>query len=429
MELDALGTMLRTSKTLYHGSINPEPGERPLTAAEHDIARAAFLKGLGLENQPWIEIEHEKRGKDGVLRVHRHIVASAADLDHMRAINFSHNYRKHEEIARGLEREFGHERVQGAHVERFGIERPERTPPHEQMQRASRGGVGAKEAKALGAELWAATDSGKAIKAALESHGWRLARGDKERADGGAYFMAIDPQSEAHELRRMMPVKVAELYARMADVDAADLPSVREAKTRQQVRAADMEQRRAAAGRYDDIRPDTVARDFSAAAGTAREAVQAQEHGRAASAPEPANTRATEPEREPAPARDAPRVIYLGPPADERTAERAAGIVGGLADGFEKALGATLDFAADFIAPPPPPTKEQAEQMRRAAEEQRQQEPAMREKAEQEARFREILEQIRRDDQRARYDRWTGRRLDGDHDHDRDYSRGRERER
>ena len=262
MELDALGTMLRTSKTLYHGSINPEPGERPLTAAEHDIARAAFLKGLGLENQPWIEIEHEKRGKDGVLRVHRHIVASAADLDHMRAINFSHNYRKHEEIARGLEREFGHERVQGAHVERFGIERPERTPPHEQMQRASRGGVGAKEAKALGAELWAATDSGKAIKAALESHGWRLARGDKERADGGAYFMAIDPQSEAHELRRMMPVKVAELYARMADVDAADLPSVREAKTRQQVRAADMEQRRAAAGRYDDIRPDTVARVF-----------------------------------------------------------------------------------------------------------------------------------------------------------------------
>ena len=122
-------------------------------------------------------------------------------------------------------------------------------------------------------------------------------------------------------------------------------------------------------------------------------------------------------------------MIYLGPPADERTAERAAGIVGGLADGFEKALGATLDFAADFIAPPPPPTKEQAEQMRRAAEEQRQQEPAMREKAEQEARFKEILEQIRRDDQRARYDRWTGRRLDGDHDHDRDYSRGRERER
>ena len=28
MELDALGAMLRTDKTLYHGSINPSPGER-----------------------------------------------------------------------------------------------------------------------------------------------------------------------------------------------------------------------------------------------------------------------------------------------------------------------------------------------------------------------------------------------------------------
>jgi hypothetical protein len=40
-----------------------------------------------------------------------------------------------------------------------------------------------------------------------------------------------------------------------------------------------------------------------------------------------------------------------------------------------------------------------------------------------------LRDQIRRDDQRARYDRYTGQRLDGDHDHDRDYSRGRGRER
>jgi hypothetical protein len=160
-------------------------------------------------------------------------------------------------------------------------------------------------------------------------------------------------------------------------------------------------------------------------------AAQAREAPAAASAPEPENTRTTEPEREPAPARDAPRVIHLGPPADERAVERAAGIIGGLADSAEKAFGAALDYAADFIAPPPPPTKEQVERMRRAAEERKQQEPAQREQAEEEVRFREILEQIRRDDQCASYDRWTGRRLDGDHDRDRDddYSRGRERER
>ena len=49
-----------------------------------------------------------------------------------------HNYRKHEIVARELEREFGHERVQGAHIERDGKARPERTPSHAEMQQAER---------------------------------------------------------------------------------------------------------------------------------------------------------------------------------------------------------------------------------------------------------------------------------------------------
>lgn len=51
---------------------------------------------------------------------------------------------------------------------------------------------------------------------------------------------------------------------------------------------------------------------------------------------------------------------------------------------------------------------------------------AAREAAEKEARLQEILEQIRRDDAQARYDRYTGRSRDDDDD---DYDRGRERER
>ena len=94
-------------------------------------------------------------------------------------------------------------------------------------------------------------------------------------------------------------------------------------------------------------------------------------------------------------------------------------------------LGAALHYAADFIAPPPPPTKEQAERMQRAAEERQTQEAAAAPEREKDARLQELLDQVRRDKQQARYDRWTGRRLDYDHDHDRDegYSRGRGRER
>jgi hypothetical protein len=116
--------------------------------------------------------------------------------------------------------------------------------------------------------------------------------------------------------------------------------------------------------------PTRRSRDFSRAASGATEpaqkATEAREAPAASSpAPEPTNTRATEPEREPAPARDAPRVIYLGPPADERAAEQATGIVSRLADDAEKALGAALDYAADFIAPPPPPTKDRQQRNKR----------------------------------------------------------------
>jgi hypothetical protein len=446
IEMDAQGAALRTDKTLYHGIISPEPGKDfAMTEADWDFTRKAFLKGMGFEGQPFVEIEHEKFGKDGVLRRHRHIIVGLTDLEHNRAIPTSHNFRKHEEIARYCERELGHEHVQGAHIGRFGVERPERTATLAEQRAAERGGVSAKEAKALGAELWNATDSGKALNAALEDHGWMLARGDKVRADGGAYFMAIDPQGEAHELRRMVPVKAAELYARMADIETARLPNVSDARDRQQIRAVDLEQRREAVGRSDDIRPDHLARENQAAdyfdrdaaddawikavnaAGVkaAQEAARQREAAAAASAPGQENTHATARERaaqdtswrEARPASETPHVIHLGPSAEFN---RAADVVAGLADGVEKALGAAFDYAADFIAPPPPPTKEQIKQQERAEAEERPLRETARAQAEWQARLNERLDE---DARRRRRLREAGREYDRD-----DYG-GRERER
>jgi len=34
---------------------------------------------MGFETQPYLEVEHEKFGKDGVLRRHRHIITATAD--------------------------------------------------------------------------------------------------------------------------------------------------------------------------------------------------------------------------------------------------------------------------------------------------------------------------------------------------------------
>jgi hypothetical protein len=67
----------------------------------------------------------------------------------MAAISDSNNYRKHEEVARSLEREFGHDRVQGAHVEREGKARPERTPSHREMLQSERTGISPDQAKEM----------------------------------------------------------------------------------------------------------------------------------------------------------------------------------------------------------------------------------------------------------------------------------------
>jgi len=189
-EMDALGAALRTKRTLYHASINTRADE-PLTDEQRLHAVNRLEKALGLAGQPRVIVVHEKEGRE-----HCHVVWARTDLEHMRAIRCDHNYRTHEEVARALEREFGHEKVQGAHAERDDKERPDRTPSHAEMQQAERSGLSPKEAKAWITTLWQATDSGKAFAAALESQGWMLARGDKRD------FVVIDRAGEAHSLAR-----------------------------------------------------------------------------------------------------------------------------------------------------------------------------------------------------------------------------------
>jgi len=219
-EMDALGAALKTDRTLYHASINTRADER-MTPEQWQIAIDRLEVKLGFTGQPRAVVEHVKEGRE-----HVHIVWSRTDLERMRAIPDSHNYRKHEEVARQLEREFGHARVQGAHVERDGpngdrVARPERTPSHAEMQQAERSGVKPREAKAHVTGIWQRTDSGQAFAAALAETGWTLARGDRRD------FVVIDPKGGVHSLaRRVEGASAADIRARLADIDRNSLPSV-----------------------------------------------------------------------------------------------------------------------------------------------------------------------------------------------------------
>lgn len=228
LEMEAVAAGTRSTKPFYHASINTRADEK-LTDEQRAYAIDRLEEKLGLCGQARVIVLHVKEGRE-----HCHIVWSRVDLERMRVISDSHNYRKHEEIARDLEREFGHQRVQGAHAEREGKVRPDRTPSHAEMLQTERGAVSPNEAKDLITDIWRRTDSGQSFKVALEDQGWLLARGDRRD------FVAIDPFCGTHSLaRRVDGAKAKDIRARMADVDPELLPSVAEARARQRERQSE----------------------------------------------------------------------------------------------------------------------------------------------------------------------------------------------
>ena len=218
-EMAMMGAGSRSKRPLYHANIDWKHDEH-LTAGQKDRAVDRLADELGLTGQPRIVVEHMKQGRE-----HLHVVWLRIDPETGKAISDSHNYRRHEIVARELEREFGLERVQGVHIERDDIKRPVRTPEAYEFAQAARTGVTPAEAKAEITGLWRQADSGRAFADALDDAGWTLAHGDKRD------FVVLDAFGETHSLaRRVEGVKAAEIRARMVDIDLATLPSVDEAR-------------------------------------------------------------------------------------------------------------------------------------------------------------------------------------------------------
>jgi len=102
IEMDAYAAGTRCERSLYHAAISPEP-PHVLTPEQRAEAIEALEKRLGLSGHAHVVVMHEKLG-----RQHIHVVWSRIDLQKMRTVSDSHNFRKHEEVARDLERQFGH---------------------------------------------------------------------------------------------------------------------------------------------------------------------------------------------------------------------------------------------------------------------------------------------------------------------------------
>lgn len=214
-EMEAMSSGTRCKNPLYHASINTPIHERlGIDGWERAVDR--LEEELGLTGQPRVVVMHEKFGRE-----HVHVVWGRVRTDTLVAVADSHNYRKHEIVARELEREFGHERVQGAHAERDGVPRPERTLSHAEHQIAERTGVNPKAVKAEITALWQAADGVEEFLAALEEMGYRPAVGSRRQ------YVVVDQAGTVHNLaRRIDGVRVADLRRAFSEIDRGRFPAV-----------------------------------------------------------------------------------------------------------------------------------------------------------------------------------------------------------
>jgi hypothetical protein len=225
-EMEAVAKGARSKRPFYHASINTPVHER-LTDEQRAHAIDRLEAALGLAGQPRVVVIHRKAGRD-----HTHIVWSRVEIEHMRAISDSHNFAKHERVARELEGEFGHARVQGAHVEREGRPRPKRTPSHAEMLQAERTGISPQGVKKQVTDIWLSTTTASEFADKLKQAGFLLARGDRRD------FVIVDRKGGVHSLaRRVEGVNAADIRARMAGLDPAQLSGVGEVRRRQRERA------------------------------------------------------------------------------------------------------------------------------------------------------------------------------------------------
>lgn len=212
-EAEAVSRGTKCRQFLYSLSLSPPETERVPVAAFEDAIERIEAK-LGLTGHARVVVFHEKQG-----RRHAHCVWSRINADTMKAVRMSHDRPKLGDISRQLYIEHGWRMPEGL------IDPALRNPlnfDRKEWFQAKRAGKDPRDIKAAFHQCWAASDSGKAFRQALEQRGYYLARGDRRSV------VAIDIHGGVYAVARWTGLKTREVVKRIGDPDA--LPSLRDAQ-------------------------------------------------------------------------------------------------------------------------------------------------------------------------------------------------------
>lgn len=212
-QLMADGT--RCEKPFFHVQVRTPKGE-DLTREQWQKVTDRIERRLGFTDQPRAVVFHQKDGHE-----HMHLVWFRIGVEDNHAIDPGLYKKKLKEVCRKLEKEMG-----------LTIVRNERDP-EEKTQSAARPEF--EQSRRLKTDLsairediracWDMSDNGRSFAAALNEHGFILARGDRRA------FVIVDELGGYHALsKRITGITAKETLSRMADLDASSLPSVNDAK-------------------------------------------------------------------------------------------------------------------------------------------------------------------------------------------------------
>jgi hypothetical protein len=226
MQLMAEGT--RCKNFMWIADLSPRPGvSRRFSDEEWERSRQIAEKFRGLEGQPYFVIEQEKA--DG--RIHRHAIWSRVDQETGRARPDGWDSEICHAASRAIREELGLEPLPSPFDKDREGPRPRRAPQRWEMYRGMKSGLDPRDIAAQVTELFHQSDSGRSFHAALELHGYTLAKGDQRG------FVILDSAGDDHSLaRRIHGVNTKELNAFMRDVDRAALPTVEQGRARHQER-------------------------------------------------------------------------------------------------------------------------------------------------------------------------------------------------
>jgi hypothetical protein len=224
VESYAISKATRCKQHLFSLSINP-PSDADINSEDYLDAADRVEKELGLTGQARALVRHWKRGQDGVLRSHAHVVWCRIDTERMKAVHLPFTKKKLREVSRDLHLKHEIKMPPGL------INSNDRNPRNftlEQWQQCKRAKKDIRKLQEDFRDSWSISDSAAAFAHALEERGYILAKGSRGH-------VAVDYKGVVYAVRTYTGKTSKEVRQKLGSPEK--LPSLAEAhaKASQQV--------------------------------------------------------------------------------------------------------------------------------------------------------------------------------------------------